>query len=100
MPRPTTSLAALRRILQQQLQCGKNLVALAEEASAIIIAGEAEKLPALEERQRQLLEQQRLQETARIAVTRDLAWGLGMERVPSLSELLKALPPREVTALT
>ena len=100
MPRPTTSIATLRRILQQELQTGKSLVSLAEEASAIIIAGEAEKRPALEARQRQVLELQRVQEAGRIAATRDLARGLGMERVPTLSELLKALPPQQATALS
>jgi len=56
-------------------------------------------LPALEERQRQVLEQQRHQETARIAATRNLAWGLGLERVPPLSELLEALTPQDAGAL-
>jgi hypothetical protein len=99
MPRPTTSIATLRRILQQELLSGKILVALAEESSVIIIAGDASKLPAIEERQRKVLEQQRHQETARIAATRNLAWGLGLERVPPLSELLKALTPHDAETL-
>lgn len=100
MPKPTTSLVTLRRILQQELLSGKTLIALAEEAGEAIIAGDAERLPAIEARQKQALEQQRAQETARIAVTRELAWGLEIQRLPSLSELMQALPPREAESLS
>ena len=99
MARATSNIAALRRILQQEVISGNSLIALAEEASASIINGETDKLAPLEQRQRQVLDQQRIQESARISATRDLAWGLKLDRVPPLSELIGVLPPTDASDL-
>ncbi len=73
MPKPNTSAATLRRILQQELLIGKRLLELAEEQSDAIIAGDVARLSALELTQRRCVEQQEQLETARIRATRDLA---------------------------
>ena len=92
MPRPNTSPAALRRILQQEATLGKRLLALAQEESEVIIADNVPRLTVLQAEQQQCLKEQESLEQARMIATRDLAWALGMERAPTLLGLLPALP--------
>jgi flagellar biosynthesis/type III secretory pathway chaperone len=99
MPRPRTNPAALRRILQQELAVGKRLADLAEEESDAIIHQNLVRMLALQEEQKECLQQQELLEVARLNATRDLAWGLGMDRVQTLAELLPGLPARDQDAL-
>ncbi len=95
MSKPNTNISGLRRILQQELLLGKQLVALAEEESEVIIRGDVSRLAALEMEQRHCVEEQTGLENARMTATRTLAFALGMERIPTLSGLLPALPARD-----
>lgn len=100
MPKPNPSPAALRRILQQELAIGKRLLGLAQEESEVLIGNDVARLTVLQAEQQQcLLEQQNL-EKSRALAARDLAWALGLERVPPLSGLLPSLPAREQTELS
>jgi flagellar biosynthesis/type III secretory pathway chaperone len=99
MPRPNFNTAALRRILQQQLGVGKELLALAGTMEQALIAGDVAALEALQPKQRKLLEEQTAQETARQQVTLGVSYALGMDRVPTLAAILSALPPAEAMAL-
>lgn len=99
MAKQATSPATLRRILQEELQLGSRMVALAEAEMEAIIAHDIPRLNALEAEQQKCIKLQTVQEKARIAVTRELAGMLGLERFPTLSELLPLLPPREQEAL-
>jgi hypothetical protein len=95
MPKPTPNHLTLRRVLQQELAVGKRLIALAETMTDLLVNQETERLAALETEQRQCMEQQEALEQARIAVTRSLAGALGLDGLPTLSELLLRLPARE-----
>jgi flagellar biosynthesis/type III secretory pathway chaperone len=99
MSRPATNPATLRRILQEELQLGNRMVTLAEAETEAIIANDIVRLNALEAELHRCVKQQSAQEKARIAVTRELAGMLGLERVPTLLDLLPLLPPREQEAL-
>lgn len=99
MPRPNSNAAALRRIMQQQLATGKTLITLAEASEQALIEGNTAKLEALAPQQRGLLDTQITQEMVRQQVTRDLSQMLGVERAPTLSALLPALPRTEAMAL-
>lgn len=100
MPRPHTNSSALRRILQQELLVGRRMVALAEEESEALIAGDVPRLTPLLIEHQQTLEQQEVLETARQSATRELAWACGQERATTLLDLLPALPAREQDALS
>jgi flagellar biosynthesis/type III secretory pathway chaperone len=91
--------ATLRRLLQQELTLGNRLIALAEEESAAIVAGDVARLNALATEQHRRLDEQKALETIRMAATRELAWKHGVERFPTLSSLLPALPAQEQQAL-
>jgi hypothetical protein len=95
MSRPTHNLLTLRRVLQQELALGKRMIALAETMTDLLVNQETERLAALEAEQRECREQHEALEQARIAVTRSLAGALGLEGLPTLSELLPLLPARE-----
>ena len=95
MPRPNTSPVALRRILQQELALGKRLLNLTQEESDVIARNDVPRLNALQAEQQQCLAEQSALEQARALATRELAWNLGMERPPTLSALIAALPARE-----
>ncbi|HLK57574.1 MAG TPA: flagellar protein FlgN [Chthonomonadaceae bacterium] len=99
MSKSNATPATLRRLLQQELTLGKRLVALAEEESAAIVAGDVSRLNALAMEQRRRVEEQQALETVRIGVTRELAWKHGIERYPTLSILLPTLPAQEQQAM-
>ncbi len=92
MPRPNTNPAALRRILQQEATLGKRLLALAQEETDVIVSENVPRLTTLQAEQQQCLKELQPLEQSRAVATRDLAWALGMERVPTLLGLLPALP--------
>jgi flagellar biosynthesis/type III secretory pathway chaperone len=98
--RSNASPAALRRILQQQLSTGRALVALAERCERALIQGDTQMLDTLGPAQRSLLEQQAAQEAVRRQVTAELAGRLGLETVPTLSELQPSLPQSDADALS
>lgn len=100
MPKPTNNVLTLRRLLQQQLALGQRMVALAEEETEALIQGDVPHLNRTQDELQKCLEQQMMFEKARIAVVRDLGWALGMERIPTFSELLPVLPVREQEALS
>ncbi len=99
MPRPTTTPTTLRRILQEELQVGKRMIALVEAESAAIVHHNIAQLNALEGELHRCMEQQTALEESRRVVTRELAWSYGEERMLTLAELLPLLPPREQEAL-
>ena len=98
MQKQTANPAALRRVLQRHLQLGRELIDLAERQTEALVANDALRLNALEAAQKQCVTQQDTLDLERGVLTRELAFGLGMERVPSLSELLPHFPAREQAA--
>lgn len=85
--------------MQQELTLSKGLLALAERSERAIIDGDIETLDTLEQQQRSLLDQQVALETERQLITAELAKRLKFDRVPTLTELLPALPASEATPL-
>lgn len=100
MSKATRNPALLRRLLQQELALGKRLLTLGEAETEAIIANDIARLNQINAEQQACLEQQRALDKAREAAARDLAWGLGWERVPPFTELLTRLPEREQSALS
>ncbi len=99
MPKTNANPAALRRILQQELEAGKRLLALSIEETDVLINNNVERLAILQREQQRFLAEHQALEKARVDIVRDLAWMLGMDRVPTLSGLLPALPRHEQAAL-
>ena len=99
MPRPDTSPRSLRRLLQQELTLGKRLLALLQEETEVIVNNDITRLSALQAEQQQCLKEQTALENSRVISTRDLAWALGLERVPTLPVLIMALPDRDQESL-
>lgn len=99
MPRANTTPATLRRILKQELVLGQKLLTLTQEESDVIVSNDVERLTALQSEQQKCLGEQQELERSRAVATRDLAWNLGLERVPPLSGLISALPVREQEGL-
>ena len=97
MQKQNASPAALRRLLQQHLKLSRGLIELAERQTEALVAGDAPRLNALEAAQAECVAQQQALDLERNALTRDLAFALGFERVPSLSELLPHFSAREQT---
>ncbi len=95
MPKTVPNTSTLRRILQQQLAIGKRLETLAVETAEAIVLNDVTRLSAIGAEQRQCVSQQATLEESRMAAARELAWAMGCERVPTLSELLPLLPTRE-----
>lgn len=90
----------LRRILQQELVLGKQLLALGAEETEVLVAANVARLQEIECEQRKCIDSQRLLETARMTLCRELAIGLCLDRIPkTLAELLPALPTRDQEAL-
>ncbi len=85
----------LRRLLQAELRLLKSLLTLAEEQTEALMANNVQDLTRLQAEQQRCIEQQRALEKERVAVVRALAWEIGLERVPTLKNLLPDLPPRE-----
>jgi hypothetical protein len=99
MSRRNTNSTTLRRLLQEELTLSRHLLALAEEQTDVIVANDVKGLTRLQGEQQRCLNQQRALEKARIAAVRDLAWATGLDRVPTLKNLLPGLPAREQQAL-
>jgi|SRR5579871_4399501 len=95
MSRRNVSPTALRRLLQEELRLCKNLLALAEQQTDALVANKVHDLTRLQAEQQRCIEQQRALEKERTAVVRNLAWEVGLERVPTLRNLLPNLPQRE-----
>lgn len=95
MQKQTASPAALRRVMQQHLKLGRELIELATCQTEALVANDVPRLNALEAALKQCVTQQDTLDLERGALTRELAFSLGMERVPSLSELLPHFPARE-----
>ena len=99
MPRQDTSPRSLRRLLQQELTLGKRLLSLLQEETEVIVKNDITRLSALQAEQQECLKEQTTLENSRVISTRDLAWALGLERVPTLPVLIMALPDREQESL-
>lgn len=99
MPRPDTNPQPLRRLLQQELTLGNRLLAILQEETDVIVKNDITRLSALQAEQQQCLKEQTVLEKSRETTTRDLAWALGMERVPALPTLILALPDRDQESL-
>lgn len=95
MPRINTNPMTLRRILQQELLLGKQLVTLAEEETDVIVRDDPPRLQELQLEQQKLFHNQIMLEATRVSATRDLAWKYGLDTLPTLSVLLGAMPERE-----
>ena len=95
MQKQMASSAALRRLMQQHLKLGRELIELATRQTEALVANDVPRLNALEAAQKQCVTQQDTLDLERGVVTRELGFSLGMERVPSLSELLPHFPSRE-----
>ena len=95
MQKRTASPAALRRLMQQHLKLGRELIELAGSQTEALVANDIPRLNALEAAQKQCVTQQDTLDLERGVITRELAFALGMERVPSLSEMLPHFPSRE-----
>ena len=98
MQKPTASPAALRRVMQQHLKLGRELIELANSQTEALVANDVSRLNALEAAQKQCVTQQDTLDLERGVVTRELAFALGLDRVPSLAELLPHFPAREKAA--
>lgn len=99
MPRPIINAAALRRIMQQELQVGKRLVALADEMTQATIGRQVARIATLEEEQRELAALQITLDGLRGTVMRDIAQALGREQPPTLLALLPLLSLRDRNTL-
>lgn len=99
MSKATRNPVLLRRLLQQELALGKCLLALMDAETEAIVASDITRLNQINAEQQTCLEQQRVLDKAREAAARDLAWGLGFERVPPFVELLTRLPENDQRAL-
>ncbi len=95
MQKQTASPAALRRVMQQHLKLGRELVELAERQTEALVANDLPRLNALEAAQKQCATQQDMLDLERGVLTRELAFALGLDHVPSLSEMLPHFPARE-----
>ena len=98
MQKQTANPAALRRILQRHLKLGRELIELAERQTEALVCNDVPRLNALEAAQKQCVTQQDTLDLERGVATRELSFALGMERIPSLSELLPHFPARDRAA--
>lgn len=99
MPQQNGSAATLRRIMQLELTTGRALVALARNAQRALVAGDPGQLDVLQPQQRSLVERQIALEAERQHATASLALRLGLDGVPTLSDLLRLLGPADAAAL-
>jgi hypothetical protein len=95
MPRPNTNATALKRVLQEELLLARRLLEIAEQQTAALVANDVPTLSRLQIEQQRCVNQQNILTTERNAAVRDLAWGLGMDRVPTLRNLMPGLPAYE-----
>ena len=95
MQKQIVSAAALRRVMQQHLKLAREMIELARSQTEALVANNTPRLNALEAALKQCVTQQDTLDLERGVVTRELAFSLGMERVPALSELLPHFPTRE-----
>ena len=91
--------ATLRRLLQEELQVSKVLLVLAEQQTDVLVANDVPGLKRLQAEQQRCIDRRRVLEQERIAAVRELAWEAGLDRVPTLKNLLPALPAREQEAM-
>lgn len=99
MPKPNTTPAALRRLLQEEYQIARRMVELAEQESEAIVANDIVTLNSLERELKLCMDQQAALDQARSVVTRTLAWAAGMDQQPTLLALVPHLPKSEQGAL-
>ena len=99
MARTITHTAPLRRVLQQQLKLSRQLIHLAEQQTDALIISDVARVAALDAEICACVAEQETFEASRVKLCRELAWNLGLDRVPVLTEMLPALPPQEQTAL-
>jgi flagellar biosynthesis/type III secretory pathway chaperone len=95
MSRRNANPGMLRRLLQEEYLLCKRLLALAEQQTDALVTHNVQELTRLQGEQERCIAQQGTLEKTRTTVVRDLAWAAGLERVPTLKNLLPSLPPRE-----